>query len=125
MDGLLQEQIIILMRFLISGLLIGLLFDFFRIQRKAIKVHDIVTYVQDILFWVITAIIIIYTVITYTDGEIRSYMVVGLALGVIIYFYIFSRRIMKFVLIIINCIKKILSIFLFPAKKFFKIIKKH
>ena len=125
MGNLLQEQIIILMRFFMSGLLIGLLFDSFRIQRKAMKVHDIVTYLQDILFWIITAIIVILTVIKFTDGEIRSYMVIGLALGVIIYFYIFSKHIIRCAIIIIDFIKKILSILLFPVKKIFKIVKKH
>lgn len=124
MDDSLRQQIIILIHFCISGLAIGFLFDFFRIQRKVIKTYDLITYIQDITFWIVTAIIIIITVLKYTDGEIRSYMVIGLVLGIIIYFYAFSKFIIKFVLKVTDIIKRILSILVYPIKKIIKIIKK-
>ena len=40
--------------FTLDGLIIGILFDIFRILRKSFKTKDIVTYVQDILFWLIS-----------------------------------------------------------------------
>ena len=124
MDDSLRQQLIILIRFCISGLAIGFLFDFFRIQRKIIKTFDIITYIQDIIFWIITAIIIIATVIKYTDGEVRSYMIIGLGIGLLLYFYFFSKLIIKCAMKIVSYIKKILSILVYPIKKFFKIAKK-
>ena len=40
--------------FIVNGILIGLLFDFFRIARKVFRTNDIITYIQDILFWILT-----------------------------------------------------------------------
>lgn len=42
--------------FTINGVIIGLLFDFFRILRKSFNTKDFVTYIEDILFWILTRI---------------------------------------------------------------------
>lgn len=110
--------------FALTGLIIGILFDFFRIQRKVIKTYDFITYIQDILFWLFSGIIVIFSVIKYTNGELRSYMVFGIILGLIIYFCIFSKYVMKISINIIQFLLKIISILLFPIKKICKIIKK-
>lgn len=119
-----SNQITTLLIFAITGIIIGILFDFFRIQRKIIKTFDFVTYIQDILFWLFSGIIVIFSVMKFTNGELRSYMVFGIVLGIIIYFSIFSKFIMKISVSIIQFLLKIISILLFPVKKFCKIIKK-
>ena len=45
--------------FTIVGIIIGILFDIFRILRKSFKTKDIVTHIEDIFFWILTGIIII------------------------------------------------------------------
>lgn len=47
-----QAQLFLI--FTINGIIIGLLFDFFRILRKSFNTVDIVTYIEDILFWILT-----------------------------------------------------------------------
>ena len=49
--------------FILNGFLIGILFDIFRILRKSFKTKDIVTYIEDILFWIITGIFLLYSVL--------------------------------------------------------------
>ena len=44
--------------FTINGILIGLLFDIFRILRKSFKTPDIITYIEDFFFWLITGLIL-------------------------------------------------------------------
>lgn len=46
--------------FILNGIIIGLLFDFFRILRKTIKTKDIITYLEDFIFWILTGTIILY-----------------------------------------------------------------
>ena len=48
--------------FVINGIIIGLVFDIFRILRKSFKTSDIITTIEDILFWIITGIIILYSI---------------------------------------------------------------
>ena len=110
--------------FLINGLLIGLLFDFFRILRKAIKTADFITYVEDALFWILTGFIILYSIFTYNNGEIRLFMFLAIILGILF----ISKMILNISLSIINVIKKIFSIVFniikIPFQFFMKLIKK-
>lgn len=96
--------------FLINGLLIGLLFDFFRILRKAIKTADFITYIEDALFWVLTGLIILYSIFTYNNGEIRLFMFLAIILGISVYITFISKIILSISLGIINVVKKIFSI---------------
>lgn len=114
--------------FLINGLLIGLLFDFFRILRKAMKTADFITYIEDALFWILTGFIILYSIFTYNNGEIRLFMFMAIILGILIYLAFISKMILNISLGIINVIKKILStifsIIKIPFHFFMKMIKK-
>ena len=124
MSDSLFSQIRILLIFNITGLLIGFLFDFFRIQRKVIKTNDFITYVQDILFWIMSGIIVIISMVKFTDGGIRSYMILGIIVGIVLYFVFISKYIMAVSLNIVRFFSKILSFLVYPLKKIHEIIKK-
>ncbi len=102
--------------FLVNGLLIALLFDFFRILRKTIKTADFITYIEDALFWILTGFIILYSIFTYNNGEIRLFMFLAIILGISIYSIFISKLILKISLYIINSIKKILGVILHIIK---------
>ena len=124
MNALLLSQFNIVFIFFLTGICIGLLFDFFRIQRKVLRTCDFITYIQDILFWIISGLIIIFVIMKYTNGEIRIYMVFGIILGILIYFLIISKYIMKISVCILSFLLNIIGKLLFPLKKIYKIIKK-
>ena len=71
--------------FIINGIIIGLLFDFFRILRKSFKTKDTITYIEDILFWILTGVVILYSIFTFNNGEIRLFMFLAIILGIILY----------------------------------------
>lgn len=114
--------------FIINGIIIGLLFDFFRILRKSFKTPDIITYIEDLLFWILTGFIVLYSIFTFNNGEIRLYMILAIILGAIIYLLVASSYIIKINVTILNFIKKILkkifNILLMPFKFLHKIINK-
>lgn len=122
------NQAYLFLVFTINGIIIGLLFDIFRILRRSFKTSDIVTYLQDILFWVLTGFILLYSIFTFSNGEIRFYMFLGVFLGCLIYMLIFSKYFIninvKIILILKKVIGKILSIIIFPIKMTIKFIKK-
>ena len=124
MNALLLSQFNTVFIFFLTGICIGLLFDFFRIQRKVLKTCDFITYIQDILFWIVSGLIIIFVIMKYTKGEIRIYMVLGIILGILIYFLIISKYIMKIFVCILSFLLNIIGKLLFPIKKIYKIIKK-
>ena len=94
--------------FSLVGVIIGLLFDVFRILRKMINSNDILTYIEDIVFWILTGIIIIYAMYRFCDGELRFFMILGIVFGTIIYLLTISKYIIKFFTIFFNIIKKII-----------------
>ncbi|MBP3502916.1 MAG: spore cortex biosynthesis protein YabQ [Clostridia bacterium] len=124
MNELIYQQIKILIIFILTGMCISLLFDFFRIQRKVFKTFDLITYIQDVLFWILSGIILIIVIMKYTNGEIRIYMISGMALGIIIYLRLISKYIIKINTSILRFIIKFIKLILVPLKKFCEILKK-
>lgn len=57
----------ILIVFFITGICIGILFDIFRISRKTFKTPDLLIYVEDIAFWVLAGLLILFTIFTFTN----------------------------------------------------------
>lgn len=125
---MLINQTSLFLIFTINGILIGIIFDIFRIFRKTIKTSDFGTYIEDFLFWIITAIILLYSIFTYNNGELRFFMFLAVILGFIIYIFTISSYLIKINVNIINTIKKIfikaLKIIYTPIIKIFKILKK-
>ena len=103
--------------FTLEGVLIGIIFDFFRILRKSFKTKDFVTYIQDIFFWIIVGIIFLYSMYKFCDGELRLFMIIGTILGISIYIVTISRIVIKVTVFILEIIKKIL---IFPLKIIFR-----
>ena len=116
-----QNQANLFIIFTLVGIIIGMLFDFFRILRKTFKTKDIITYIEDIIFWVLTGIIIIYSMYKFCDGELRFFMIIGIVIGTVIYMVTISKYIIKISVVIINMVKKII---VFPVKIVKKIIFK-
>lgn len=48
------EQLINFLYFIFTGVILGIVFDCFRILRKTIKTSDIITNIEDVLFGLIT-----------------------------------------------------------------------
>ena len=107
--------------FSIVGIIIGVLFDIFRILRKSFKTKDIVTYIEDILFWILTGIIILFSMYKFSNGELRFFMIIGIIMGTLMYMITFSRYVIKISVFIINIIK---TIIVYPIKVIEKILKK-
>ena len=114
--------------FIANGFIIGILFDFFRILRKVFKTSDFITYIEDLLFWILTGSIMLYSIFVFNNGEIRLFMFLAIIIGVIIYMILLSSHVIKVNVMIINILKKILlkifAVIVIPLKFICKIIKK-
>lgn len=114
--------------FTLDGILIGLLFDIFRILRKSFKTADIVTYIEDTIFWLLTGAIILYSIFVFNNGEIRFFMFIGILLGIAFYLLLFSKYVIKVSVTIINVVKNIImwiyKILITPIRFIYKIMEK-
>ena len=124
------NQAYIFLIFTITGIVIGLLFDFFRVLRRSFKTKDIITYIQDVLFWILAGLILLYTVFTFSNGESILYMLMCSKYFITINVK-FIILIKKIIFILINPIKiiikflydKIFKNIIIILKKFKKILK--
>lgn len=116
------NQLFYLGIFIITGISIGLLFDIFRILRKSFHTADWITYIQDVLFWILAGSMMLFSIFTFNHGEIRSYVFIGILIGIVIYMLAISKLVVKSSVTIILFIKKILSYPIHLIEKIVKII---
>lgn len=125
---MIENQAFLFLVFSITGVILGILFDFFRAIRKTFKTSDFLTCIEDVIYWFIAGIIILYNIYFFNNGEIRIFMIIGIIMGALIYTLTLSSifiKINSFILqkvkFIINFISKIFKI---PIKTTIKIVKK-
>jgi spore cortex biosynthesis protein YabQ len=115
MNNLVSNQAFIFLVSVAGGLIIAFIYDIFRIFRKTIKAGDIITYIQDLIFWMLVAIIIFAMVYISNEGKLRGYIFIGITVGAVLYSLLLSNIVMKSAMLII----KIVS---FPIKVLIKIL---
>ena len=115
-----ENQTYLFIVFSLTGIGLGVLFDFFRALRKTFKIPDLVTYLE--------GIIVLYNIWFFNDGEIRIYMILGILIGAVIYTLTLSTIFIKINYFIMSKIKIILTfiskIFKIPIKFINNILNK-
>lgn len=114
------NQAYLFLIFTINGFIIGFIFDFFRILRKSFKTPNIVTYIEDICFWILTGYLLLYSIFVFNNGEIRIFMFLGICIGIILYMLILSKYLIQINVYIIKIFKNITKNIVNLSKKFVK-----
>lgn len=113
--------------FLIScgiGVILGLIYDIFRIVRITIPHTDLLVAIEDILLFICYGIFLMCFAFSLMRGQIRFFFVIGNALGFLIWFFTVGNIVVKVAYRIKRYILKFISIFTYPIKKIFKTLKK-
>ena len=103
-----QEQVFIF--FFIIGIIIGCIFDFFKVLRKSFKSSDIITFIEDIIFLIISAFLIITGIIKLNNGEVRFFLFLGIFFGVLVYSLTISNLYVIILYTFVELCKKIIKI---------------
>jgi len=74
------------------GVAAGLCYDYYRMLRGVLRLKKTGTCLGDIVFWLVTTVIVFLMLLRGNWGEMRLYVLIGLGLGALIYFYLFSSR---------------------------------
>lgn len=120
-----QSDVFIFLAFIFNGILVGIFFDCFRILRKSFKTPDFVTYIEDILFGIITGLLLLYSIMKFNNGEIRLFLFLGVFIGLLLYLLLFSNAFIKISVYLISIIKKIVEfIIIIPIKFIVKVFRK-
>lgn len=73
------------------GVALGVFYDLFRVLRLIFIPSSVSAFIQDVLFWIISGIVTFMYMFSFNDGMIRFYMLCGVFLGWILY-YFYARR---------------------------------
>lgn len=109
-------------KFILVGLIIGIIFDFFRAYRKTKKVSAFIVNLQDIIYFIIVLAVILGSIILFLDTEIRFYIFFAIFLGIVFYFAIASKYIIKIFISLIKMSKNFINFIFTPQSLFICII---
>jgi Spore cortex protein YabQ (Spore_YabQ). len=73
------------------GAALAFLYDLFRVKRRLVKTSAIFINIEDVLFWLIAAVIVFLASYIISSGETRFYFFSGIFIGGLIYFTFLSK----------------------------------
>jgi len=91
----LVNQVKLIIFSLLSGIITGVFFDIYRLIRGFEEPNKFVTIIQDLLFWVLTSIVVFIFLMYTNEGYINFYVYVCLIMGVYLYIKILSKAFIK------------------------------
>ncbi len=123
-----SRQVTLFIFSLLSGMTVGVLFDFYRVIRGFEDPGKVITAIQDILFWILTGVLIflfmMYTNYAYMSFNVLMYNCIGLFL----YFKLFSCYAVKLWDKVFNVIMTIIRVIInwvfYPLRIIFHKLRK-
>lgn len=103
------------------GGILSLFYDIFRALRKVKNFTYINIFLQDIFCFLIFAFTTFIYLLSVTNGEIRGYVLIGIALGFIMMYYTVSKYFLVILIWLFNALKKIIKLF---SSWFYRILEK-
>lgn len=118
-------QIDIIIYAILSGILTGIIFDFYRVFRGA-NIPKVIIFIQDFLFWIFTAFVV-FTFLLYTNyAFLGPYVYVFMGISLLLHIKFISPLLLNFEK---NCIKALMKAsrilyknFIYPIKVIYNII---
>lgn len=108
----LEAQMMAFLAMILGGFMMGLSFDIYSVLRRNKKAHNVRTGIGDLLYWLLTTIMVLFLLVFYGNwGEVRVYVYLGILIGIMAYRVFFS-----------SWIKKGLCWFLYKMGRFFACI---
>ena len=108
----LNDQAMLFLFVVFSGALIGAVYDCLRICRKMIPHKLFLIQIEDALYWLATAFFVFFMLLGQNHGEIRFFVIVGVFLGMLLYFLTVSPIINKISDKIFFFLHKIITLFI-------------
>ena len=123
---MISREVYVFLAMIICGGALAVVFDMLRAMRMVLNPSAVIVSASDILFWIFAAYVISAAAWNFNSGIFRFYEPLGIILGAVFYFLLFSKWILKLFLFIFENILKfakfIFKILLTPPKFLYKIL---
>lgn len=93
------KQFIEFVEFTCIGIILAIIFDFFRAYRKFKTPTNKSTIIQDIIYFIIATVIVVLGVINILESNFRVYVIIAILFGVAIHINKFSKHTIKLFII--------------------------
>lgn len=110
---------------ILVGAALFLLYDFLRILRRIIPHGSLWISVEDICYWLVYTGVVFVMLYRENDGMVRGFAIGGLAFGMLLYFGLLSRFVVRInVMILGTVVRSVAGILGFFFKPIGRIVKK-
>lgn len=106
------HELVVFLSVTLLGIAEGILFDIFRAVRKNISDSFLAVGISDAVYWLFAVSLFSAAMLRLNNGELRGYVFIGLGLGLLFHFLLFSNLIISIVTEIFLFFLKIFKIFL-------------
>ncbi len=103
----LRLQFITFFNMIVIGMGLAIIFDLYRILRGKTDLNNIIIDIFDIIFSLMSALILFVGLVYSNGGKVRYYIFGGVIIGVFIYYLLFSKFFIKIFIKIFNIIRLI------------------
>lgn len=90
-----------------GGIIMGAIYDFFRLLHEQLKLPRWTIIPLDIIYWIVATILIFQLLYNSNQGQLRMFVYVGMVVGVLLYYFLFSKTTTQVLLFIFKMIKEI------------------
>ncbi|WP_307399469.1 spore cortex biosynthesis protein YabQ [Desulfofundulus luciae] len=118
----LAEQLNAFLLTLLTGLISGFAYDFYRVLREMLRLKKAGTFAGDLLFWLFLLVVVFGLLLVGNDGEVRFYVFLGLALGAGIHLIFFSSAARRFIYRSIYLFLRTIQVIAAGTVAFFRIL---
>lgn len=112
---------------LLFGAFLGVFYDVFRIIRNIINNGKMLIIFEDIIYLFVSSVLTFCFAFFINNGQLRFFIIIGIVLGLIVYYFTVGFIVMKSVNFIILLLKKIFgfvfALIIFPFVKIFILLK--
>lgn len=82
---------------LLSGIGMGIVFDGYRVVSDELQINRWWIPVLDLLYWIAATLVVFHVLSASNEGEVRTYVFLGLLLGIACHYWLFSKLVEKLV----------------------------
>lgn len=115
-----NKQLMLILLSIIAGLIIGGLYDIYRLIRGIESPNKVITFIEDILFWIFNALVVFIFLYIYEYAYIGFYLYLWIIAGLAIYLKLFSSFLIKVLYVVFKtigkCLRILKNIILYPIE---------
>ncbi|VBB06401.1 spore cortex protein yabq (spore yabq) [Lucifera butyrica] len=86
------------------GIVLGILFDFYRVLRGIFRPRWIMGTLADLGYWVLAIVVVFGSLLAENWGEVRGYTFLGLIAGIGVYYRLFSHYVLRLLIRFFQCL---------------------